>query len=89
MCRDISLSTIATVGIAEIQLTIKKKKLNCIIVRMTLKGYISRNDNIWDIIIMSTSHKFAIMSLHTGQKNYNEVCANYLWHSALSSIDSV
>ena len=28
------------------------------------------------------------MSLHAGQKNYHEVCANYLSHSAISSIDS-
>ena len=37
---------------------------------------------------MSSSHQFAIMSLHAGQKNYQEVCANYLSHSAISSIDS-
>ena len=37
---------------------------------------------------MSSSHQFAIMSLYAGQKNYQEVCANYLWHSAISSIDS-
>ena len=28
------------------------------------------------------------MSLHADQKNYHEVCANYLTHSAISSIDS-
>ena len=37
---------------------------------------------------MSSSHQFAIMSLHTVQKNYHEVCANHLLHSAISSIDS-
>ena len=37
---------------------------------------------------MRISHQFAIMSLHAGQKNYHEVCANYLSHSAISSIDS-
>ena len=37
---------------------------------------------------MSSSRQFAIMSLHTGQKNYHEVCTNYLSHSAISSIDS-
>ena len=37
---------------------------------------------------MSSSHQFAIMSLHAGQKNSHEVCANYLSHSAISSIDS-
>ena len=37
---------------------------------------------------MSSSHQFAIMSLHVGQKNDHEVCANYLLHSAMSSIDS-
>ena len=26
--------------------------------------------------------------VHAGQKNYHEVCANYLLHSAISSIDS-
>ena len=44
-CRDISLSMIATVGIAEIQLTIK----NChfsFIVKVSLNGYIFCNDNI-------------------------------------------
>ena len=44
------------------------------------------NDNI--IRHMSSSHQFAIMSLHAGQKNYQKVCANYLSHSAISSIDS-
>ena len=33
---------------------------------------------------MRISHQFAIMSLHAGQKKY----ANYLSHSAISSIDS-
>ena len=37
---------------------------------------------------MSSSRPFAIMSLHAGQKNYHEVCINYLSHSAISSIDS-
>ena len=37
---------------------------------------------------MSSSHQFAIMSLHAGEKNYHEVCANCLSHSAISSIDS-
>ena len=37
---------------------------------------------------MSSSHQFAIMSLHAGQKNDHEECANYLSHSAISSIDS-
>ena len=37
---------------------------------------------------MSSSHQFAIMSLHAGQKYYHKVCANYLLHSAISSIDS-
>ena len=37
---------------------------------------------------MSSSHQFAIMSLHAGQESYHEVCANYLSHSAISSIDS-
>ena len=37
---------------------------------------------------MSSSHQFAIMSQYSGQKNYHEVCANYLSHSAISSIDS-
>ena len=37
---------------------------------------------------MSSSHQFAIMSLHAGQKNYHEVCTNYLLHSAISSTDS-
>ena len=37
---------------------------------------------------MSISHQFAIMSLHGGQKYYHEVCANYLSHSAISSIVS-
>ena len=37
---------------------------------------------------MSSSHQFAIMSLHAGQKNHHEVYANYLSHSAISSIDS-
>ena len=27
---------------------------------------------------MSSSHQFAIMSLHAGQKDYHEVCTNYL-----------
>ena len=37
---------------------------------------------------MSSSRQFAIMSLHGGQKYYHEVCANYLSHSAISSIVS-
>ena len=37
---------------------------------------------------MSSSHQFAIMSLHAGQKYYHKVCANYLSHSAILSIDS-
>ena len=37
---------------------------------------------------MTSSHQFAIMSLHVGQKYYREVYANYLSHSAISSIDS-
>ena len=36
---------------------------------------------------MSSSRQFAIMSLYAGQKNYHKVCANYLLHSAISSID--
>ena len=36
---------------------------------------------------MSSSLQFA-MSLHGGQKYYHEVCANYLSHSAISSIVS-
>ena len=36
---------------------------------------------------MSTSRQFAIMSLHAGQKNYQEVYTIYLSHSAISSID--
>ena len=32
---------------------------------------------------MSSTHEFAIMSLHAGQKNYHEVCANYLLHSTI------
>ena len=36
---------------------------------------------------MSSSHQFVIMSLHAGQKDYHEVCTNYLSHSAISSID--
>ena len=34
------------------------------------------------------SSQFAIMSLHAGQKNYHEVCTNYLSLSAISFIDS-
>ena len=37
---------------------------------------------------MSSSRQFAIMSLHGGQKYYHEVCANYLSHSAISTIVS-
>ena len=37
---------------------------------------------------MSSSHHFVIMSLHVGQNNYHEVCAKYLSHFAISSIDS-
>ena len=37
---------------------------------------------------MSSSHQFAIMCMHGGQKNHQEVCANDLSHSAISSIDS-
>ena len=36
---------------------------------------------------MSSSHQFAIMSRHAGQKNYHEVCTIYLSHSAISSVD--
>ena len=43
--RDISLSVIAAVGIAKIQLTIKKNSLFIVIVKMSLKGYIFCNDN--------------------------------------------
>ena len=52
---------------------------------MSLEGYIFCNDNI--IGHMSRSHQFAIMSLHAGQKDYHEVCTNYLSHSAISLID--
>ena len=37
---------------------------------------------------MSSSHQFAIMSVHASQRNYHEVCTIYLSHFAISSIDS-
>ena len=37
---------------------------------------------------MSSSRQFVIMSLHRGQKYYHKVCANYLLHSAISSVVS-
>ena len=52
---------------------------------MSQKGYIFCNEHMGH---MSSSRQFAIMSLHAGQKNYHEVCTNYLSHSAISSIDS-
>ena len=36
---------------------------------------------------MSSSHQFAIMSLHAGQKYYHKVCTIYLAHSEISSVD--
>ena len=37
---------------------------------------------------MSSSHQFAIMSLHGPEENYDVVCHNYLLYSAISAIVS-